>query len=264
MPSVTAAHTAVVSPNVPRTSLDRPLAPAIRVTVVASPSTLILGNTTNLTALVSGGTPEFSYRWAPLPQGCVGQNYSSLNCTPTTTGSFAATVTVTDSTGRSASNSTTLLVLPVAHALRVAAVASPSTLTLGNTTNLTALVTGGTPYFSFRWAPLPPGCSGQNFSSLDCTPDASGSFTVTVTVTDGQGQTASNSTTLVVQGASGSGSNGLLNPATLYLVAGIIGIVAAVATAVIIVLLGRRQRRPPRVVTLTESPYVPPPLEEQP
>ncbi|HLY76407.1 MAG TPA: hypothetical protein VKT21_00810, partial [Thermoplasmata archaeon] len=94
-----------------RTSLGTPASNSpISVTVVASPSTLYLGNVTSLTALVTGGDSWFSYAWAGVPPGCTSSNESNLNCTPTATGTFTIGVLVTDSKGRTVTNSTTLVV----------------------------------------------------------------------------------------------------------------------------------------------------------
>ncbi len=114
LPAIDAGgHLARIQPTVAdaRQSTEfSPLAPPLKVQLVASPSTLNLGNVTGLNALISGGVPWFSFVWGLLPTGCKSSNQSSLNCTPTAAGTFTVSVTVTDSIGKSDTNSTTLVV----------------------------------------------------------------------------------------------------------------------------------------------------------
>lgn len=154
---------------------------------------------------------------------------------------------------------------PESAAVKVKLVANPSTITLGNSSNLTALVTGGVGWFSYSWPVLPTGCSGLNQSSLNCTPSQTGLFTVTVTVTDSVGKSGSNSTTLQVNSSSskgnstgGSSTATGLSPYSVYLFALALGIVAAVvASLLVITFLRRRSRRPPGPL-VPERPYIPP------
>ncbi len=50
-----------------------------------------------------------------------------------------------------------------------------------------ATVHGGTWSYSFSYTKLPPGCSSQNVSELDCVPTSTGIYNVTVAVTDADG-----------------------------------------------------------------------------
>jgi hypothetical protein len=152
---------------------------------------------------------------------------------------------------------------PSAAALKVRLTASPSTLSLGKMTNLTAIVTGGTPWYRFVWAPLPIGCTSANTSSLNCTPTEAGTYSPSVTVTDSAGRTASNATSIVVSGSQAAASSPPMSAATLYLFAGTIGVAAAVVTALVLVSFGRRRRRRAPPVSNPENPYVPPQDEEQ-
>ncbi len=151
--------------------------------------------------------------------------------------------------------------IPSVPPLRVEVVASPSALTLGNTTVLTALLAYGTPWYSFVWAPLPPGCATKNLSSLNCTPTTAGTYQPGVTVTDSTGQSRANATTLFVNSSqapgSNSGSGSPLSGAT-YLFAGLVGIGAAIASTLLILLLTRRRRRRQPPIPFSQHPYVPP------
>ena len=66
---------------------------------VASPSTVIVNQVTTFTVTVHQGTPPYRYSFAGLPSGCASANQGVLNCTPTVTGLFTVTVTVTDAAG---------------------------------------------------------------------------------------------------------------------------------------------------------------------
>ncbi len=148
--------------------------------------------------------------------------------------------------------------------ISVTVVASPSTVYLGNVTSLAALVTGGSPWFSFAWAGVPPGCASSNESSLNCTPTATGTFTIGVLVTDSKGRTGTNSTTLVVDGGSPVTQRGSLAPGTIYLFAGALGIVTSVVTVFLIILFFRRRGKRTPMIPMSKHPYVPPQSGEDP
>jgi hypothetical protein len=75
--------------------------------------------------------------------------------------------------------------------LTVKLAANPSSITLQNSTTLTALVAGGTgSYPLYSWSGLPPGCLGSNSASILCTPASVGHYNVTVTVNDSAGHSA--------------------------------------------------------------------------
>ncbi len=96
------------------------------VRVVAGPTYLLLGNATDLLALTSGGRPWFTYSGSLLPPGCTTGNFSVLGCRPTSTGTFTASVIVTDSLGNTATNSTEVVVNQSASAASTGPFLSPS------------------------------------------------------------------------------------------------------------------------------------------
>lgn len=153
-------------------------------------------------------------------------------------------------------------VAPEIAPVRVKLIASPSFLNLGNTTNLTAVVSAGVPWFNFSWPILPTGCIGHNRSSVNCTPAQAGRFTVMVTVTDSTGRMVSNSTTIEVNATSSSTSTGsALNPPTVYLFAGILGVAAAVVSTLLVVFALRRRSRLPPPPREPDRLYIPPKTE---
>jgi hypothetical protein len=80
------------------------------VTLVADPSTLVLGHSTTLRTTTSGGTAPFSYSYSNLPTGCSSTNTTSLSCTPTGVGTFHVSVTATDHSGATATANVTVTV----------------------------------------------------------------------------------------------------------------------------------------------------------
>ncbi len=76
--------------------------------------------------------------------------------------------------------------------------ATPSTTSVGQTTTLTVVASGGTGTLSYVYAGLPHGCASANKASLSCTPSATGSYTVRVYANDTAGHSANATTFLTV------------------------------------------------------------------
>jgi PKD domain-containing protein len=158
--------------------------------------------------VLSGGTPPYTFHWdfgdgqQETLEGSSGTRHTYEN-----PGNYTATVTVTDATGQTASDSTTLIF-----------VAPPSTNDTGGVTPepLRAQVNldstdipatyrfeadgdGGTPPYTYHW----DFGDGQeaNVQNTRHTYENPGTYTATVTVTDATGQTASDSTQVIVQPA---------------------------------------------------------------
>jgi hypothetical protein len=154
-----------------------------------TPSSLVLGNSTNLTVMASGGGVYRSYAYSGLPPGCSPANASNLTCRPTSAGTYPVRVTVTGATGANVSVGSNLTVFPVGGGgspAILAFVASPTAIVLGNSTTLTVLArANGT--LSYRYAGLPPGCASVNTANLPCTPSSSGRYLIQAVVADTAG-----------------------------------------------------------------------------
>ncbi|MCK9256407.1 MAG: PKD domain-containing protein, partial [Bacteroidales bacterium] len=84
-------------------NVNMPAHPTPTLTLSANPATIYSGETSTLTAEISGGTPTYSYAWTPnLP------NQATNNVTPITTTTY--TLTVTDTHGCTGSDATTVVV----------------------------------------------------------------------------------------------------------------------------------------------------------
>jgi hypothetical protein len=163
----------------------------------ASPSVIPFGGTTYLNVTPNGGTPPYKYVYAYLPAGCVTANSRSLVCTPTTNGTFLPEVNITDSTGYNASGFTTFTVSPPTTLTVTSFIATPSTIGLGNSTTVTALVSGGVGPYTYTYSGMPAGCSSTT-ASFTCRPTAAGSFNISLNVADSMGDHAFGNASLTV------------------------------------------------------------------
>jgi len=82
----------------------------LSVSVTANPSSVILGNSSTLTALAKAGLGIRTYAWVNLPTGCTSRNSSTLSCKATGTGVFVVGVAVSDTAGDVAAGNATLTV----------------------------------------------------------------------------------------------------------------------------------------------------------
>ncbi len=174
-----------------------PTGPTIQ-SFTASPASVPQGGTTYLNVSASGGIGPYSYAYTSLPPGCASANTSSLKCIPSQTGNYTPTVTVTDMQNLVASSSTSLTVTVSPGPVVVSFTATPSTFTVGSTTQLRANVSGGSTPYTYSYAGLPAGCGSTNASSLSCRPTGPGNVTVVLTVSDTHARSATAQTTFVV------------------------------------------------------------------
>jgi len=167
------------------------IAPTVVVTNTGGPTTT-MGPVTNVTcfglcngsvtATATGGTAPLTYSWTPAP----GAGQGTLTASSLCPGTY--TITTTDSHGCSTSATATIT--------------QPTAITVGVTsTNVscfgksdgtaTASVTGGTPGYTYTWAPAPTGGQG----TLNATGLPAGAFTFTVTDANGCTQTGTTTVT---------------------------------------------------------------------
>jgi gliding motility-associated-like protein len=134
------------------------------------------GSNGSVTAVPSGGTPNYSYLW--MPGGMTGSSVAGLSA-----GTY--TLTVTDNRGCQVVNTVTILQPAAALA---ASVSSVSTSCVGgNNGTVTATGSGGTGPYTYLW--MPDSVSGSTVTNLSA-------GTYSVTVTDLSGCTAANTITV--------------------------------------------------------------------
>lgn len=153
-----------------------------------TPSAIDAGQPVRFSVSLYGGSPPFSMSWGGLPTGCVSGNSTNLSCSPAASGNFTITAIVTDGLGYRATISANLT---VAGPLTIFALtSSSSTIDLGETMRFSADVSGGTGNRTFTWSGLPPGCTGANASTVTCTPNSTGTYSVWLNASDSVGEAA--------------------------------------------------------------------------
>uniref|UniRef100_UPI00307636EA beta strand repeat-containing protein n=1 Tax=Oryzifoliimicrobium ureilyticus TaxID=3113724 RepID=UPI00307636EA len=171
-------------------------------TLTITPSTLpagIAGSAYSQTLSASGGTAPYSFAVfaGALPAGLNLNSAGVLSGTPTASGSFNFTVSVTDAGGFGATQAYTLAIASPTLTI------TPSTLPAGiagSAYSQTLSASGGTAPYSFAVSAgaLPAGLTLNSAGVLSGTPTASGSFNFTVSVTDTGGFGATQAYTLAI------------------------------------------------------------------
>lgn len=194
-----------ISQNAGVVTVDQPGCP----TISLSPSTLpngTVGVFYDQTITASGGVEPYSFAVTSgsLPPGLVlsfngDSALADLSGTPTTAGTFAFTITATDSDNCSGSQAYTVTI--TCPTITV----SPTTLSdgaVGASYNQTLTASGGTaPYvFAVTSGSLPPGLTLSTGGVLSGSPTAGGSFSFTVTATDQNQCAGSRSYTVSIAG----------------------------------------------------------------
>ena len=169
--------------------------PRLSVSVTATPSALIKGNSTTIVTTTSGGAGGFSYTYSGLPTPCVSVNAPTLSCSPNETGGFVVNLTVADRLLATVASSVTMQVYGPMTVGQLPAVVQTE---VGRAVVLNVSVGGGSGTYTFDWTGLPGSCPGLNTSTLSCTPKIAGNYSVSVAVTDSIGTSSVLSTNLKV------------------------------------------------------------------
>jgi large repetitive protein len=171
------------------------IAPASLTITTASLPNGQVGVAYNAQLAATGGTPPYTWAASGLPAGITATTAGVLSGTPTASGSFNATVTVTDTAGTQVSKT---LALTIASSSLTITTTSLPNATPGTAYSATLAATGGTPPYTWVVNGLPSGITATPSGVLGGTPTISGSFTVAATVTDSAGVQASRTFSLVV------------------------------------------------------------------
>lgn len=169
--------------------------PAYAVSVSAAKTTLLIGETTTLTATVTalfGATPPTSYLWDCTGDGIVDATTAtnSTTCTYPTEGVVTSIVSVTNGTTSGRGSATLTIGTPPPASFEVTLAANPTTIEPGQKTTLTATATpknGATAPTSYAWDCNNDGTIEQTTSAntFDCTIATSGTVTAKVTAKNG-------------------------------------------------------------------------------
>lgn len=106
----------------------------------ASPSNLVVGRALSLDLVLGGGAGGITVVYSGLPGGCLSSNTTTLQCVPSSPGTFLVNVSAMDGRGHKVVASTTVIVNPLASPPPSGGGAPPS----GNSTNGTSKPHGTT------------------------------------------------------------------------------------------------------------------------
>ena len=120
-----------------------------QLTVTADPPQILAGEFSQLHAEPEGGTPPFTFSWSPADSLDQPHDASPL-ATPMTTTTYE--VTATDSVGAVRGGSVQVVVSGDLL-IRVFPSATPTSIRVGETSQLDAVVAGGSPPYRYLWNP---------------------------------------------------------------------------------------------------------------
>lgn len=144
---------------------------------------------TALQISASGGVKPYAWSTTNLPAGLSISTAGLITGAPTTAGSFATRVTVTDAAGTAVSTAAfTWTVIPGPS---ITAPVSGSSSALGSALSGSASATGGSGGYSWGWTNMPTGASLSSAGAFTGSLTATGRYLTTITVTDSAGGTAS-------------------------------------------------------------------------
>jgi large repetitive protein len=143
----------------------------------------------------SGGTGALSWSVSGLPGGVSATAAGAISGTPTASGNFTVSATVTDGKGATATKSYTVTVSAATLAITTASLANA---TAGTAYSANVAASGGVEPYQFSATGLPAGLSMSASGAIAGTTTATGAASVTVTVKDAAGTTVSKTYTLTV------------------------------------------------------------------
>lgn len=201
-PTVTTQYTVTVSDGSGTaqgsTTVTVNIPPPLGASASATPSTITVGQSSQLSASASGGSGNYTFSWTSIPAGFT-STLQNPTVSPTVTTQY--TVTVSDGSG-TAQASTTVTVNAVP--LSANATASPTTICLGESSQLGVTASGGTGSYTYSWTSLPAGFTSTSQNPV-VTPASTTQYLVAVS--DGSSTVNASVTVAVNQPATGAAGN---------------------------------------------------------
>jgi PKD repeat protein len=156
-------------------------------------------------ANVTGGTEPYTIRW-DFDDGDSDEEESDdgdndVDHTFDVAGTYTVSATVTDSTGRTVSDSILITVEPAPPLTAVEITSSDTEGVAPATFDFEANVTGGTVPYTYSWDFGDGSVESDDDETVDHTFDVAGTYTVSATVTDSTGRTVSDSILITVEPA---------------------------------------------------------------
>ncbi|HAM45800.1 MAG TPA: hypothetical protein DCM67_12365 [Propionibacteriaceae bacterium] len=169
--------------------------PAVSIST-ASLSNAVVGTAYSFTVTATGGTSPFTWAATGLPSGLsMNTTTGVISGTPSAVATPNVTVTVTDDTGKTDSETFALTIGPAVSI----STTSLTSAVVDTAYSVTLAGAGGTTPYTWSATNLPTGLSvASSTGVISGTPTTAGTKTVTITVTDNKGKTASKNLSLTV------------------------------------------------------------------
>lgn len=145
----------------------------LTVVATATPPSILIGGSSQLNAVATGGTGVYTYAWTSIPPGFTSTLQNPV-VSPTVTTQYI--VNVNDGTQVKADTATVIVTY---NPLIVNATATPSLICSGNNSQLNVTATGGSLSYTYSWTSIPPGFT-SNLQNPVVQPTATTTYVVAV------------------------------------------------------------------------------------
>src|SRR5215211_5011926 len=177
----------------------------LAVEITSSDTEGVAPATFDFEANVTGGMEPYTIRWdfgdGDSDEEGSGDDDNDVDHTFDVAGTYTVSATVTDSTGRTVSDSILITVEPAPPLTAVEITSSDTEGVAPATFDFEANVTGGTVPYTYSWDFGDGSVESDDDESIDHTFDVAGTYTVGATVTDSTGRTVSDSILITVEPA---------------------------------------------------------------
>src|SRR5215210_5958663 len=171
----------------------------LTVEITSSDTEGVAPATFDFEANVTGGTVPYTYSWAFGDGSVESDDDESIDHTFDVAGTYNVDLTVTDSTGRTVSDSILITGEPAPPLTAVEITSRDTEGVAPATFDFEANVTGGTVPYTYSWDFGDGSVESGDDETVDHTFNIAGTYTVTATVTDSTGRTVSDSILITVE-----------------------------------------------------------------